>query len=208
MYILKRPDSLSLVGNMNRLVVSTTRELLFVLKDHSGTVIVENSYEANDQYQIEIDIKSIVLPLLGFALNNTSSPYQQTAIVQTFTAEVSEVIDSLPSNTQSISFKVLRAGVDEFSDSTENFLEQNFLTWQPNTKYVTYYSPEFLTYYSISGATIMCRATMEDGSLYLLHQYLLANAGLCQYSMQLLPVSYLSCRYTMMYGLRIHQASA
>lgn len=164
MYILKRPDSLSLVGNMNRLVVSTTRELLFVLKDHSGTVIVENSYEANDQYQIEIDIKSIVLPLLGFALNNTSSPYQQTAIVQTFTAEVSEVIDSLPSNTQSISFKVLRAGVDEFSDSTENFLEQNFLTWQPNTKYVTYYSPEFLTYYSISGATIMCRATMEDGS--------------------------------------------
>ena len=168
MYILKRPDSLSLVGNMNRLVVSTTRELLFVLKDHSGTVIVENSYEANDQYQIEIDIKSIVLPLLGFALNNTSSPYQQTAIVQTFTAEVSEVIDSLPSNTQSISFKVLRAGVDEFSDSTENFLEQNFLTWQPNTKYVTYYSPEFLTYYSISGATIMCRATMEDGSTSLI----------------------------------------
>ena len=94
MDILKRPASLSLVGNMSRIIVSTTRELLFVLKDSSGTAIVENSYAPNDQYRVEIDIKSIISPLLAFTLKNTSDPYRQPAIVQTFTAELSEILSA------------------------------------------------------------------------------------------------------------------
>ena len=164
MDILKRPGSLSLSGNMERIVVSTNRELLFVLRDSGGTAIVENSYAPNDQNRMEIDVKSIVTPLLSLTLNNVSNPYRQTKIAQTFTAELSEVVDAIPQNTQTITFTVLRAGVDELVDSVENFLEQNFLTWQPNMKPVTYYSPEFLTYYAVTAATMKCQATMEDGT--------------------------------------------
>lgn len=164
MDILKRPGSLSLSGNMDRIVVSTNRELLFVLRDSGGAAIVENSYAPNDQNRMEIDLKSIVTPLLSLTLKNVSNPYQQTKIAQTFTAELSEVVDAIPQNTQTITFTVLRAGVDELADSVENFLEQNFLTWQPNMKPVTYYSPEFLTYYAVTAATMRCQATMEDGT--------------------------------------------
>lgn len=164
MDILKRPGSLSLSGNMDRIVVSTNRELLFVLRDSGGAAIVENSYAPNDQNRMEIDVKSIVTPLLSLTLKNVSNPYQQTKIAQTFTAELSEVVDAIPQNTQTITFTVIRAGVDELADSVENFLEQNFLTWQPNMKPVTYYSPEFLTYYAVTAATMKCQATMEDGT--------------------------------------------
>lgn len=164
MDILKRPGSLSLSGNMSRIVVATTHELLFVLRDSSGAAIVENSYSPNDQGRVEIDVKSIVTPLLSFTLKDVSNPYEQTKIAQAFTAELTEEEDALAKNTQSFSFTVLRAGVDELSDAVENFLEQNFLTWQPNMKPVTYYSPEFLTYYAVTAATMKCRATMEDGS--------------------------------------------
>lgn len=164
MNILKRPGSLSLAGNIDRIVVSSNYEILFVLRDSSGAAIVENSYSPNHQGRIEIDVKSIVVPLLAFSLKNVAEPYRQTKIAQTFTAEISDVVNALPQGTQSFSFTALRGGVDELSDAVENFLEQNFLTWQPNMKPVTYYSPEFLTYYAVTAATMKCRATMEDGS--------------------------------------------
>ena len=44
-----------------------------------------------------------------------------------------------------------------FRSSATNFLTQNFLTWQPSIKPVTYYSPEFLTYY----ATLNCKAKLH-----------------------------------------------
>ena len=86
MNILKRPGSLSLAGNIDRIVVSSNYEILFVLRDSSGAAIVENSYSPNHQGRIEIDVKSIVVPLLAFSLKNVAEPYRQTKIAQTFTA--------------------------------------------------------------------------------------------------------------------------
>lgn len=63
-----------------------------------------------------------------------------------------------------MTFRVIRAGVDRLSDSAANFLTQNFLTWQPNIKPVTYYSPEFLTYYSVVSSTVKLRAFFTDVS--------------------------------------------
>lgn len=164
MDILKRPDTLSLAGNLNRIVVYTTAELLFTMRHSGGGAIVENTYTPNDQNRVEVDIKSIVIPLLTFDLRNSSTPYQQTKIARAFTVELSEVVGGTAKNTQTISFTALRAGVDELSDAVENFLQQNFLTWQPSIKPVTYYSPEFLTYYAVTTANMMCRATMDDGT--------------------------------------------
>ena len=45
-----------------------------------------------------------------------------------------------------------------------NFLTQNFLTWQPSIKPVTYYSPEFLTYYATIPCVAKLRAYFTDTS--------------------------------------------
>lgn len=162
MNILIQPSSLSLVGSMNHIVISTENEVSFVLADGSGNTIVKHLYVPSETNRIEVDLKNIILPLLSFNLQDVSSPYQQTNIVKSFTATVTENVDN--GETKTISFTVIRAGVDHFDGDASSFLQQNFLTWQPNVKPVTYYTPEFLTYYAVVAATVKCTAYFEDGT--------------------------------------------
>ena len=104
---------------------------------------------------MEIDIHEIVHSFLSYSLKDIGEVYQQTNLVADFTA----VIDSTE-----ITFRVIRSGVDRLTDSATNFLTQNFLTWQPNVKPVTYYSPEFLTYYAVVAGTVKLRAYFTDES--------------------------------------------
>lgn len=165
MDILIQPSSLSLVGSMNHFVIYATTDISFVLSDNtSGEVIVQHTYTPSDTNRIEIDLKNIILPLLLFKLQDVSTPYQQTDIVKTFNVVVTEVkTDGTTGASKTSTFKVLRGGVDHFDGDTTSFLQQNFLTWQPNVKPVTYYTPEFLTYYATVAATVRCKAYLEGG---------------------------------------------
>lgn len=91
MNILIQPNSLSLVGSMNHIVISTENEVSFVLADGSGNTIVKHLYVPSETNRIEVDLKNIILPLLSFNLQDVSSPYQQTNIVKSFTATVTEM---------------------------------------------------------------------------------------------------------------------
>lgn len=163
MEILLQPSSLCLAGSMSHLVLSTEKDVSFVLTDESnGDVIVKHVYTPSDTNRIEIDLKNIVLPLLSFSLQDISTPYQQTGIAKKFTAKATEV--GTGGETKNCTFTVIRAGVDHFDGDAESFLQQNFLTWQPNVKAVTYYTPEFLTYYAVVGVTVRCKAYFEDGT--------------------------------------------
>ena len=162
MNILIQPSSLSLVGSMNHIVINTEKEVSFVLSDSGGNAIVKHLYVPSDTNRIEVDLKNIILPLLTFKLQDVSSPYQQSGIVKSFSVTITETGDG--GETKTFSFTVIRAGVDHFDGDASSFLTQNFLTWQPNVKPVTYYTPEFLTYYAVVAATIRCKAYFEDGT--------------------------------------------
>ncbi|MCC8153602.1 MAG: hypothetical protein LIP01_04935 [Tannerellaceae bacterium] len=58
--------------------------------------------------------------------------------------------------------RVIRAGVAAFNNTPANFLTYNFLTWQPTQKKVTYYTPEFLTYYATVTCSVQIRAYLEN----------------------------------------------
>lgn len=163
MNILIQPSSLSLVGNMNHIVINTEKEVSFVLADSGGNTIVKHLYVPSETNRIEVDLKNIIQPLLAFKLRDVSSPYQQTGIVKSFSATVAETGDG--GETKSFSFTVIRAGVDHFDGDASSFLTQNFLTWQPNVKPVTYYTPEFLTYYAVVAATIRCKVYFEGDTM-------------------------------------------
>ena len=186
MDILLKPDSLCLAGSMNHFVISASGGISFVLKyADTGSVIVQHTYTPNRQQRVEVDVERIITPLLSFLLKDVSEPYTQPAIVRKFTATFSETTTDTK---EEWTFSVLRTGIDRFADSAENWLRANFLTWQPTVKPVTYYTPEFLTYYAVEAAVVKCRAYVGDGEPYT--SYDLTLASLPAASAWTIPVQY------------------
>ena len=138
-----------MVGSMNAFEIysSSKTDVVFALRyQGSSANIVQHTYTPNDKNRVTVSVKDIILPLLSFEVKDSIEPYIQPNIMKDFAATVYEV--GSEDSKKEISFSVIRAGVDRLADSAANFLKTNFLTWQPQTKEVTYYSPEFLTYYA------------------------------------------------------------
>lgn len=165
--VLLYPDALSMVGSMNTFEIFSTSkaDVVFALRYKGSSVnIVQHTYTPNDQYRISLSLKDIILPLLSFEVKDSSEPYVQPNIMKSFAATLYEV--GSEGSKKEFTFSVIRAGVDRLSDSATNFLKNNFLTWQPQVKAVTYYSPEFLTYYATATSVMKCKAYLWNGTAY------------------------------------------
>lgn len=163
MAIIQQPDSLSLLGSMKKFIVSSGSQITFKLTD-GATVLLEATYEPGVDGKATIDVRDIVESRLSYTLSHANF-YEQTAIAKTFVATV----DGTP-----VSFRVIRAGVAQLADTVSNWLRGNFLTWQPSSKPVTYYSPEWLTYYAQAACTIKLKATFPDNTVQNI------NLGACE----------------------------
>ena len=165
--VLLYPDALSMVGSMNAFEIycSSKTDVVFALRyQGSSANIVQHTYTPNDKNRVTVSVKDIILPLLSFEVKDSIEPYIQPNIMKAFVATVYEV--GSEGSKKEISFSVIRAGVDRLADSAANFLKTNFLTWQPQTKEVTYYSPEFLTYYAAEASEVKCKAYIPNGHGY------------------------------------------
>ena len=168
MTILQQPDALSLSGNIKDLRISTPGKISFVLLQ-GATEILSQSYDPGQDGLVTISLKDIIHSCLSFRLQESSQVYLQPTLADTFTARFSDEyvvnpdISGDPVYTD-ITFRAVRAGIDRFADTATNFLTQNFLTWQPTVKPVTYYSPEFLTYYAVVPCIVKLRAYFTDDS--------------------------------------------
>lgn len=174
--VLLYPDALSMVGSMNSFEIycSSKTDVVFALRyQGSSTNIVQHTYTPNDKNRITLSVKDIILPLLSFEVKDSSEPYVQTNIMKSFVATLYEV--GSEDSKKEFTFSVIRAGVDRLSDSATNFLKNNFLTWQPQVKAVTYYSPEFLTYYATATSVMKCKAYMWNGTAYEEKEVVLMN---------------------------------
>lgn len=154
MTIIQQPDSLSLSRNIKSFRIGSDTEFSFVLKQGTEEILSQ-TYDPGIGGVAEIDLRDIVHSRLSFDFKDATTPYQQSQLASTFTA----IIDS----TQ-VTFRVVRGGVDRLADSATNFLTQNFLTWQPTVKPVTYYSPEYLTYYAVVSGKVQLKAYFTDST--------------------------------------------
>ena len=178
-----------MVGSMNAFEIynDSKTDVVFALRYHGAEQnIVQHTYTPNDEHRITVDVKDIILPLLAFELKDDSTPYVQENIMKAFSAEIYEVGDA--GNKKEFSFSVIRSGVDKLADSAENFLKNNFLTWQPQVKAVTYYSPEFLTYYAAEACAVKCKAYLWNGTGYTESEITLAH--LTEGCVYTIPVQY------------------
>lgn len=154
MNIIQQPDPLSLSLNLKEFLIASDSQVSFILRQGDAEVLSQR-YDPPVQGYIVINLKDVIHGRLSTVLKDFSEPYEQPFLASDFIA----VIDGTE-----VSFKVIRGGVDRLADSATNFLTQNFLTWQPSVKPVTYYSPEFLTYYALVPGTIKLRAYFTDDS--------------------------------------------
>lgn len=92
---------------------------------------------------------------MSYTLDTAQEIYSQNTIFADFTATIDGT---------SHSFRAIRCGIADLADTPGNWLKSHFLTWQPKVKEVTYYSPEWLTYYAISDCTVKAKATFPDNS--------------------------------------------
>lgn len=147
----QRPDSLSLSGNLKDFVLQNNAAVDFVLRTGSQTILEETYYPGNGN-MIRIDLREIIEKHLSVSIPAGNSEVQTNA-ARSFTAEY----DGTP-----YSFVAVLGGVDNLKDTPTNFLRNNFLTWQPQTKEVTYYSPEYITFYAPVACSLKLRAYFES----------------------------------------------
>lgn len=117
--------------------------------------ILSQRYDPSADGHITINLRDIVHARLSYQLIESGQVYEQFSLASDFTAVI---------NDTTLTFRVIRSGIDRLADSAANFLTQNFLTWQPSIKPVTYYSPEFLTYYATIPCVAKLRAYFTDTS--------------------------------------------
>lgn len=152
MNILNQPAALSLSGNIEKFRIQSAESFSFVLSK-GNTRLLSSVYTPGTDGYVTIDIRDIVESQLSFLLKDITTPYEQPDLAADFTAVIGD---------KNITFRVLRCGVDRFSGSAETFLKANFLTWQPQVKKVTYYSPEYLTYYAVISSYVKVKAYFID----------------------------------------------
>ncbi len=152
MNILNQPAALSLSGNIEKFRIQSAESFSFVMSK-GNTRLLSSVYTPGTDGYVTIDIRDIVESQLSFLMKDITTPYEQPDLAADFTAVIGD---------KNITFRVLRCGVDRFSGSAETFLKANFLTWQPQVKKVTYYSPEYLTYYAVISSYVKVKAYFID----------------------------------------------
>ena len=144
--------------NLKKFIISSDAQISFVLKKGTEEVLSQR-YDPDSQGRIEIDMRDVVHAQLSFDFRGSAvRTYEQTNLHAEFTAEI---------DGQTVNFHAVRGGVDNLADTATNFLTQNWLTWQPTVKPVTYYTPEFLTYYAPVAGVVKLRGYFvgDDGQV-------------------------------------------
>lgn len=144
--------------NLKKFIISSDAQISFVLKKGTEEILTQR-YDPDSTGRIEIDMRDVVHAQLAFDFRGSAvRTYEQTNLHAEFTAE----IDGL-----AVNFHAVRGGVDNLADTATNFLTQNWLTWQPTVKPVTYYTPEFLTYYAPVAGVVKLRGYFvgDDGQV-------------------------------------------
>lgn len=187
MDIIIKPDNISLVGSMKRIVLSSEQEVIFILSyAENNAPIVQHTYTPDSHHRIEINLEDVIAPLLYFELQDIESAYLQNHIAREFKVTIRYEGEK----TKAFTFTAIRAGVDRLADSAENFLKGNFLTWQPTVKPVTYNTPEFLTYYALTEGFVKCVGYYEGRLMGAVKGDVKVLANLQKDKAQTIPVQY------------------
>lgn len=149
--IIQQPDQYSFAGNLKNIVVTTEARITFKLK-YGSEVLIESSYDPDLNDKVEIDIKKIIQDTLTSSIPVTSSIAVKD--FPSFSFSVDQGAEFI--------FYAFEGGVDAIIAST--WFAGNFLTWQPQTSYVTWNQPQFLSYIALAACNLKVKGYFADGT--------------------------------------------
>ena len=149
--IIQQPDQYSFAGNLKNIVVTTEARITFKLK-YGSEVLIESSYDPDLNDKVEIDIKKIIQDTLISSIPVTSSIAVKD--FPSFSFSVDQGAEFV--------FYAFEGGVDAIIAST--WFAGNFLTWQPQTSYVTWNQPQFLSYIALAACNLKVKGYFADGT--------------------------------------------
>jgi len=158
--VIQTPDSLSLLRNMKSFIFSSSDEVTFVLKKQESGVpvpvtLLSETYYPDAAVRVEIDIREVISHHLETELPSADR-FVQSKARASFIAQLD--------GTTVATFAVVNAGVRDLTETALEFLTANLMTWQPQTKQVSYDSPEYLTYYNPAAWSLKAKFYKKDGS--------------------------------------------
>jgi hypothetical protein len=156
MEIIQKPDSLSLLGNLKKFLISSNAEVDFSLSvsiDGADVSLLQESYTPDSSGNISIDVREVCGQYLKTNLPS-DNVFLQSDALRTFTATI---------GSSSWSFTVVNASVRNLTLSALEYLQYNFLTLQPQSKQVSWHSPEYLTYYFTEQADVQAKFYLKSG---------------------------------------------
>ncbi len=137
--IVQQPQEYSFAGNLGDLVMTSDRAIAFAIDG-----LLEERYEPDASGRV-------VIPLRAFFEAHLHAPGLDDVPAEglpltTYTYSID--------GEEAGSFFVLPGGVNAGSLDTPLFLKSNFLTWQPQTRYVGYHEPQWLRYVALNDCTV------------------------------------------------------
>ena len=147
--ILQQPDQYSFAGNIKNIIIATEEKISFILK-HDSVVLFESSYEPDLNDQVEIDIKKIVQDALTSVMPGTGDITTRNFPAFSYAVDTGE----------DVVFYAFEGGVD--AEIASSWFAENFLTWQPQTSYVTWNQAQFLSYIALQACNLKIKGYFAD----------------------------------------------
>lgn len=146
MQVIQGLPSISLSGNLIDLVLAAGAAEEISVDLYAGADRkMSELYKPDTNGRILIRYKKVIDRILKLNVpDSTTLVTSQGEACVDFTVKLS----STNGQVETLTFRVIKGEVSTDLLDTVTFLQTSFLTWQPTLKYVQYYDPEWLTYYS------------------------------------------------------------
>lgn len=152
--LIQIPEKLSLSSNIPDVIISSTKEVHFTLyvgnENYGSKLLLDELLTPDADGRITVSIADVITSELSFTMPDGEDTVVQKEIMKDFAIWLD--------NEFAYTFTALRCGVERLSDTVSNFLRANFLTWQPQSKEVTYNQPEWITFCDPLGDRCLLKA--------------------------------------------------
>lgn len=162
--VSSQPDSLSFLQNLNKFEITPTGDSVTFALYRDDVLLLSEIYYPDSENHVSIDVRLIIEGLLTVAIPLDSAVITDdifTEITNSY-GDFSAIIDE----GSAIAFRVLKGGVFELQELTENFVADHFLTWQPQEKYILQSQPELLGIYATIAGDVKLKVYYGDGTNY------------------------------------------
>lgn len=152
--ITRQPPAICFAGNLQDILANTTEDSETFTLSIGGDELVSETYTPDNDGNIRIAIRTLLEEQLSLHLPEGNVYEQQDAV-----KDVECLLGGEP-----IDFRIIKGGVDRESLDTGEFLDNHWLTWQPQRKEVKYRDPEWLSYYAREVVTVQVRGYFPGGT--------------------------------------------